>query len=72
MGLGKTLQAICMMAGDHHTLRSASDNWSYRPHSLVVCPPTLTGHWIYEIKKFVEEKHLRSLQYTGTPVERSR
>lgn len=40
--------------------------------SIVVCPPTLTGHWIYEIQKFVDKKYLDPLHYTGPPVERAR
>uniref|UniRef100_T1JJZ5 Helicase ATP-binding domain-containing protein n=1 Tax=Strigamia maritima TaxID=126957 RepID=T1JJZ5_STRMM len=40
--------------------------------SLVVCPPTLTGHWVYEVKKFVLNKYLNPLHYTGPPPERQR
>ena len=40
--------------------------------SLVVCPPTLTGHWIYEVEKFVDRAHLHPLHYTGVPRERLR
>ncbi len=40
--------------------------------SIVVCPPTLTGHWVYETEKFVSTEHLRVLHYTGTPAERHR
>ena len=40
--------------------------------SLVVCPPTLTGHWVYEVQKFVDCKYLNPLHYTGPPVERYR
>lgn len=40
--------------------------------SLVVCPPTLTGHWVYEVEKFVDRQHLNPLHYTGPPVERYR
>lgn len=69
MGLGKTLQAICILAGDYHQRKA--ENHSSLP-SLVVCPPTLTGHWVYEIKKFVNENCLSPLQYYGLPTERER
>lgn len=76
MGLGKTLQSICILAGDHYYREQ-----SYKQNksadcvplaSLVVCPPTLTGHWVYEVEKFVNHKYLRPLQYNGNPVEREK
>ena len=69
MGLGKTLQGICILAGDHQQ-RLAEKRKSLP--SLVICPPTLTGHWVYEVKKFVSEKYLNPLQYYGLPIERER
>ncbi|XP_050311061.1 TATA-binding protein-associated factor 172 isoform X6 [Anthonomus grandis grandis] len=76
MGLGKTLQSICILAGDHYYRerkyrQTKSPDCAPLP-SLVVCPPTLTGHWVYEVRKFVQQKHLRPLQYNGNPVERER
>ncbi|XP_012260171.2 TATA-binding protein-associated factor 172 isoform X2 [Athalia rosae] len=65
MGLGKTLQTLCMLATDHY----------HHPHtspSLVVCPPTLTGHWVYEADKFFKYNDLSALQYAGPPPERER
>lgn len=38
--------------------------------SVVVCPPTLTGHWVHEIQKFVSSDLLQPLNYTGAPAER--
>jgi len=38
--------------------------------SLVVCPPTLTGHWVSEVNRFCD--HLNPLQYAGVPQERAR
>uniref|UniRef100_A0A1A9V2J1 TATA-binding protein-associated factor 172 n=1 Tax=Glossina austeni TaxID=7395 RepID=A0A1A9V2J1_GLOAU len=65
MGLGKTLQTICIMAGDHHQRRV--DNVSDLP-SLVICPPSLTGHWVYEVEKFLQNSDiLRPMQYVGLP-----
>ncbi|XP_053548913.1 TATA-binding protein-associated factor 172 [Bombina bombina] len=43
------------------------------PHpSLVVCPPTLTGHWVDEVGKFCSKEYLNPLHYTGPPTERAR
>lgn len=67
MGLGKTLQTICILAGDHH--QRAVEKQAQLP-SLVVCPPTLVGHWSYEVQKFVSEKFLSPLQYFGLPAIR--
>ncbi|XP_014673843.1 PREDICTED: TATA-binding protein-associated factor 172-like isoform X1 [Priapulus caudatus] len=76
MGLGKTLQSLCILAGDHHLREKAyketgSADCMPLP-SIVVCPPTLTGHWVYEIQKFVACQYLNPLHYTGPPVERAR
>ena len=38
--------------------------------SLIICPPTLTGHWFAEVKRFCA--HLKPLQYSGVPQERQR
>lgn len=76
MGLGKTLQSICILASDHHqreTLYKETQRADAKPlPSLVVCPPTLTGHWVYEVEKFVSSRYLRPLHYTGPPMERAR
>nr|XP_023679976.1 TATA-binding protein-associated factor 172 [Paramormyrops kingsleyae] len=76
MGLGKTLQSICIMAGDHF-LRSQEFSKSKAADccplpSLVVCPPTLTGHWVDEVSKFCSKEYLNPLHYTGPPTERMR
>ncbi|WAQ95291.1 BTAF1-like protein [Mya arenaria] len=76
MGLGKTLQSICIMATDHYRRQvkykeSQSPDSSPIP-SIVVCPPTLIGHWVYEIQKFIDEEYLNPLMYAGTPTERQR
>ncbi|XP_063696221.1 TATA-binding protein-associated factor 172 [Culicoides brevitarsis] len=69
MGLGKTLQAICILAGDHHHRSEAKE--APLP-SLVISPPTLTGHWVFEINKFISEKYLKPMHYAGLPLERER
>lgn len=40
--------------------------------SIVVCPPTLTGHWVDEVGKFCSKEFLNPLHYTGPPSERMR
>ena len=62
MGLGKTLQSICILSSIHHE-RSKSNL-----PSLIVCPPTLTNHWYHEIKKYAN--NLKPLMYTGNVKER--
>ncbi|XP_058801038.1 TATA-binding protein-associated factor 172 isoform X2 [Phymastichus coffea] len=65
MGLGKTLQTLCILALDHNRNRQA-------PSSLVICPPTLTGHWVYEAEKFFHAQDLSVIQYAGIPLEREK
>ncbi|XP_008559324.1 TATA-binding protein-associated factor 172 [Microplitis demolitor] len=65
MGLGKTLQTLCILAIDHQRNKDS-------PPSLVICPPTLTGHWVYEAEKFLQLKDLPVLQYAGSPPEREK
>lgn len=76
MGLGKTLQTICILSSDHHQRQldfQATQNPSSAPlPSIVVCPPTLTGHWVDEVEKFVGPEQLNPLHYTGPPSERTR
>ncbi|XP_049869451.1 TATA-binding protein-associated factor 172 isoform X2 [Pectinophora gossypiella] len=69
MGLGKTLQSIVVVAGSHYERQQ-----SRQPAlpSLVVCPPTLTGHWVFEVNKFIPSQYLKPLQYVGPPIERER
>lgn len=56
MGLGKTLQTICIVASDHAYRASAfikhnSPEFAHLP-SLIVCPPSLCRHWLSEIQVF--------------------
>jgi TATA-binding protein-associated factor len=64
MGLGKSLQTICIIGSKHHER-------AQKPHlpSLIVCPPTLTGHWAYEISKFTAD--LSAIQYVGNANQRA-
>ncbi|KAF8163184.1 SNF2 superfamily chromatin remodeling protein [Crassisporium funariophilum] len=74
MGLGKTLQSICILSSKHHEraeryLQTKAPD-SVHLSSLIICPPTLTGHWYYEIQKYAD--NLRPVLYTGNSRERAR
>ncbi|TDL27615.1 SNF2 chromatin remodeling protein [Rickenella mellea] len=74
MGLGKTLQSICILASKHHEraerYKSTKSPDSVHLPSLIICPPTLTGHWYCEILKYAE--NLRPMMYVGNARERNR
>ncbi|GAA5936334.1 DNA-binding ATPase [Sporobolomyces koalae] len=74
MGLGKTLQSICILASMHHERaeRHRANNSPDSVHlpSLIICPPTLTGHWKQEINTYA--KALRCVIYTGPRADRER
>lgn len=72
MGLGKSLQSICIIASKHHERQlrhseTRSPDTAHLP-SLIVCPPTLIGHWFHEITKFTD--NLRPFKYYGSTTER--
>jgi TATA-binding protein-associated factor len=74
MGLGKTLQTICIIASDHY-LRAERYKVTQSPEdrplpSLVVCPPTITGHWQQEISTYAP--FVKALVYVGSPADRQR
>ena len=74
MGLGKTLQTLCMVASDHH-LRAEEFSKTQNPDvrrlpSLIVCPPTLSGHWLQEIRTYAP--FLKPFAYVGPPSDRFR
>ena len=72
MGLGKTLQTLCIVASDHHmreeeyTKTESLD--ARRLPSLIVCPPTLSGHWQQEITQFAP--FLSCMAFVGPSSER--
>jgi len=68
MGLGKTLQTICILGTDHH--RQWTTNSSQPLQSLVVCPPTLGGHWREEVARFVGPQCLSPFLYFGSAAAR--
>lgn len=74
MGLGKTLQSICILAGKHferaEKYNSTQSLDAVHLPSLIVCPPTLTGHWYYEILKYTD--NLRPVLYVGTTRDRQK
>lgn len=74
MGLGKTLQSICILASKHHEraekFKATNSPDSVHLPSLIVCPPTLTGHWYYEILKYTDG--LKPAMYVGSARERNR
>ncbi|KIY00038.1 uncharacterized protein Z520_04676 [Fonsecaea multimorphosa CBS 102226] len=72
MGLGKTLQTLCIVASDHH-MRAEEYAKTQAPDmrrlpSLIVCPPTLSGHWQQEIKQYAP--FLSCVAYVGPPADR--
>ena len=74
MGLGKTLQTLCMVASDHY-LRAQEYEKTKAPDvrrlsSLIVCPPTLSGHWQQELEAYAP--FLTFLAYVGPPAERAK
>ena len=74
MGLGKTLQTLCIVASDHH-LRAKEFEKTQAPEvrrlpSLIICPPTLSGHWQQEIQTYAP--FLTCLAYVGPSSERGR
>ncbi|OTB07939.1 hypothetical protein M426DRAFT_216420 [Hypoxylon sp. CI-4A] len=72
MGLGKTLQTLCIVASDHYNRaeefkRTGAPDARKLP-SLIVCPPTLSGHWQQELKTFAP--FLSVTAFVGPPAER--
>ncbi|KAL8828061.1 MAG: hypothetical protein Q9170_006762 [Blastenia crenularia] len=74
MGLGKTLQTLCIVASDHH-MRAEEFAKTKHPDlrrlpSLIVCPPTLSGHWQQEIATYAP--FLSCLAFVGPAWDRTR
>jgi SNF2 family DNA or RNA helicase len=78
MGLGKTLQTICILAAATQThaarvaqLRDSGVDARVLP-SVVVCPPTVTGHWMHELRTYAPSAIVSPLLYMGTAADRAR
>lgn len=73
MGLGKTLQTLCIVASDHYLrtqkFEETKSHEFRRLASLIVCPPSLTGHWEQEILQYAP--FLKPLVYAGGPSARA-
>ncbi|OWB58497.1 hypothetical protein B5S28_g4536 [[Candida] boidinii] len=69
MGLGKTLQTICIVASDQYLRQvefEKNQNVASRKlPSIIVCPPSLTGHWEQEFNQY--SPSLKILVYAGSP-----
>ncbi|KAH7295287.1 hypothetical protein KP509_27G041200 [Ceratopteris richardii] len=72
MGLGKTLQASAIVASDiaEQIEKNKSGSELKLLPSLIICPSTLVGHWVFEIEKFLQTSILSPLQYIGSPQDR--
>ncbi|KAI0320174.1 SNF2 superfamily chromatin remodeling protein [Amylostereum chailletii] len=74
MGLGKTLQSICILASKHYEraqrYKATKSADSKHLPSLIICPPTLTGHWYYEILKYAD--NLKPVLYVGNARDRGK
>lgn len=73
MGLGKTLQTICIVSSDHHIraenfAKTNSVEFRRLP-SLIICPPSLTGHWEQEINQYAP--FMKVVVYAGGPSVRA-
>lgn len=64
-------QLLCVFFRAQEYAKTKAADSSPLP-SLVVCPPTLTGHWVDEVGKFCAKEYLNPLHYTGPPTERMR
>ncbi|GMG18745.1 unnamed protein product [[Candida] boidinii] len=67
MGLGKTLQTICIVASDQYLrqleFEKSQNAASRKLPSIIVCPPSLTGHWEQEFNQY--SPSLKILVYAG-------
>lgn len=73
MGLGKTLQTICIVSSDHHIRAQKFAETKLiefrKLPSLVICPPSLTGHWEQEINQYAP--FMNVVVYAGGPALRA-
>lgn len=71
MGLGKTLQALIAVALAHCDHKQKNDVSKEKEKSLVVCPSSVCGHWVNEIRKFFPLGNVFSpVLYSGSTAAR--
>jgi hypothetical protein len=72
MGLGKTLQALISVAISHHEKKCRNNNdKSSNRRSLVICPSSVVGHWLSEIKRFFPGNEIFApFDFTGSAKSR--
>jgi TATA-binding protein-associated factor len=71
MGLGKTLVSLIAIAISHHNKSGEDKNYSSNSRSgkksLVVCPASVVGHWMNEIKRFFpSDQVFTPFNFTGS------
>ena len=64
MGIGKTVQALTLIANEMQRLKRTN------AYSLIICPSTLTKNWLYEIPKFFDDSTLKGVIYSGSKSSR--
>ncbi|KAG7346297.1 SNF2-related protein [Nitzschia inconspicua] len=68
MGLGKTATALIVIALSH---LSGNDSQDSGKKSLIVCPSSVVGHWMNEIKRFLPTTAaFNAVSLTGTMKQR--
>ena len=76
MGLGKTLQTLCMVASDTNVRKqehTKTGRMEYTPlPSLIICPSSVVGHWSAEVQKFFESSILSPFMYVGSSTKRAK
>lgn len=61
MGLGKTLQTLVVLQSE--IAKIIEKKPKHKPVCLIICPPTLTEHWLYEIKKYLDSDILKPMVF---------
>ena len=73
MGLGKTLQSLVAVAISHYEQSGESKDFALKEEkkSLVICPSSVVGHWVSEIKRFFPSNEIFApFDFTGTEKRR--
>ena len=67
MGLGKTLQSLCVVLNESYL---AYKRTGVKPISLIVCPTSITHNWHAEVHKFFSVSGFTSEVYEGTSTQK--